>query len=264
MAAERRASPHQGEALEGMTGDEALQGVGRHYTALTDEQLVAALRRGDTQVLTEFVHRFQRIVLGQARRYGIPISERRAWVLELLHDVAMGLMRPGTPMPRSVRAYLVRASHHRWVDGCRTLARRRLPAEPESSAERTLDEAVVLESHSEYSYRSSRGPDWEAVALSPVLERLASTLEEGLTLEERRLLSWVSQDVPHHEIARVIGISRSGVAQRVRRLRARLYEAAKQHVFDADPGERAELMRFLRRTAVYHERDLACIEPERS
>lgn len=115
---------------------------------------------------------------------------------------------------------------------------------------------------SEYTLRSSSGPDWEEAPLAGALGRLANVLEGGASPEERRLLGWMSREVPHHEIARALGIGRSGASQRVRRLRARLLAAATRHACHMNAHDRAELLRFFRRTGAYDDAELAHLEVE--
>jgi DNA-directed RNA polymerase specialized sigma24 family protein len=223
---------------------------------LTDSEIVSRLRSGDMRVLGEFIFRFQSLVLGQARRYGIPADERRTWTLEILHDVALSLSRSESAPPRSVAAYLVRVAHHRWASLVRSRARERL-RRLRTMTDLGTAEAVCESAASEYSVRATRGPDWEERKLSPALERLAASLYERLVADERQLIGWMSRDVPHNEIAAALGMTRSGASQRVRRLRARLVEAARRYAAGLDPSERDEILRFFRRAEVADSTSLA-------
>ena len=69
--------------------------------------------------------------------------------------------------------------------------------------------------------------------------------------DERRLLSWVAQRTSFSTIARMLGEQRSAIVKRVTRLRARLIEAALRFGESLGASERAELVRFLRRTGAY-------------
>jgi RNA polymerase sigma factor (sigma-70 family) len=214
--------------------------------ALTEAELLARIRSGDTAVLAEFIFRYQGLVMGQARRFHVAPGERRTWSLEILHDVALALMRPRKGVPRSITAYLMRAAHNRWISDHRAVVRGR----PELAEHTPTDWEVhegALAGMSEYSRRALIGPDSESERPSAALERLSAALDRTLDDDERRLMAWVGRDIPQHEIAQAMRISREAVAQRIRRLRARLWESAAQHAATASPPERAELARFFHR-----------------
>jgi DNA-directed RNA polymerase specialized sigma24 family protein len=215
------------------------------FAALSDAQLVAALRRGELEVLGEFVFRFGRVVMGQARHFGIPSDERRAWAKELLYDVALRIGKPGTRVPEHIRAFLITAAHHKLVSELRADRRWGQQEDSIDAPPRPLDEQGLEGGCSEYSRRASGALGQESPPLSPLLQRLVNLVEEGLTAEEHRLLQLVLSDTPHREIARLFSISRSGVTHRVNRLFHRLQEAAKCHAFHASPRERAQLRRVL-------------------
>jgi hypothetical protein len=120
-----------------------------------------------------------------------------------------------------------------------------------------LDQRAVVSVCSEASVRSTYGPDWEPVALPAVLERLVSVFEEGISPEERQLLSWIGQRTSYTTVAEWLGISRPAAVKRVTRLRNRLIEAALRFGTSLDAAELSELARFLRRTGVVDEASLA-------
>lgn len=115
------------------------------------------------------------------------------------------------------------------------------------------DEAAVTELCSEGSLRDARGPGWDHPVLSPVLERLVSAFDEGINDDERRLLQWVAHQVSYTTISEWLGITRPAAVSRIQRLRARLIEAALRFGAGLDPADRAELVRFLRRSGAIAE-----------
>jgi DNA-directed RNA polymerase specialized sigma24 family protein len=225
---------------------------------LSDEDITSRLQAGDMRVLGEFIFRFQGIVLGQARRYGIPAEDRRNWTLEILHDVALAIARGSVRPPHVLSAYLVRSAHHRWASQARSRAREQQRVRDAETDAGSL-EAVCERASSSYTVRASRGPDWEEKPLSPAIQRLATTLVEGLTVDDRRLIGWVSRDVPHNEIASELGISRSAASQRVRRLRARLVESARRYADGLVAPDRDEINRFFRRAELPESRSLTVL-----
>jgi DNA-binding CsgD family transcriptional regulator len=84
-----------------------------------------------------------------------------------------------------------------------------------------------------------------------VLDGLVSAMEDALTPDERRLLSWVAQRMSFTTIARMLGEQRSTIVKRVTRLRTRLIDAALHFGTSLDAKERGQLIRFLRRTGAY-------------
>ena len=223
------------------TGDAEIES---RFAALSDAQLVAVLRRGELEALDEFVVRFQRVVMGQARHFGVPQEQRRAWAKDVLYDVALKIREPHARVPEHIRAYLAIAAHHKLVSERRADRRWGQQEDGIDAPPRPLDEQGLEGGCSEYSRRASGALDEES-PLSPALQRLANLVEEGLTAEDHRLLHLVLSHTPHREIARLFGITRSGVTHRINRLFDRLQEAARCHAFHASPRERAQLRRVL-------------------
>lgn len=233
-----------------MTSDDAEDEARAHYRALSDEELIRALRNDESPAFVEFVLRYQPALLAQARRAGIPRAERRDWVIDLLHDVALKLVSARQPIRRSLQAYLLAACRYRAVNQYRAAERRH---RQEAAAEIGVAEGdgrLLLDGCSQYSLRVSEGAADEAASLSPALHRLASMLDCRLTAEEQRILNWVSRCIPQREIAASLGISHMAAAQRIGRLRKRLREVAVRYAGTLRAEERAELYRFFRRSAV--------------
>jgi DNA-binding CsgD family transcriptional regulator len=223
----------------------------------SDRVLVDGLRARHPEAVEEFIRRFISLASRYARWLRIPATERNHWVADLLYDVAMTLGRGSAAPPGHLASYVAGA--------CRLRARHQLAVE--ASYRRRVVEALanihgegsefrqdaVMELCSEYSLRDARGPDWEPPPIAPVLERLVSAIEEGVTADERRVLQWLGDQVSYTEIAKRLGITRPAAVSRIQRLRARLIEAAFRFGSGLERGERAELVRFLRRAGVVSE-----------
>jgi CRP-like cAMP-binding protein len=224
--------------------------VQNRYREVGDAALVAAVRRGDAEAIDEFLERFQEVVMSQAKLVRVPAPEWRTWTADLLCDVVVGLVDKAGPSPRSIVAYLMTAARnkHRAALRQRLLRERRLDERATllAGAERVLETAC-----SEFSVRMTQGCDWEPAPLPPVLDRLVSAMEFAIGPDDRRLLSWVAQRTSFSTIARMLGEQRSTIVKRVTRLRARLIEAALRFGESLGAHERAELVRFLRRTGAY-------------
>lgn len=224
-----------------------------HYAALSDRALLDALRSRDGNAIEEFIRRYQALVLVQARRLRIAPEDRAHWAIEVLYQVATAIVRETASVPHSLGPYLVTACKRKafseWRD---RLTRERWEVQ---CADETggRNQRAVVSACSEAAIRSTYGPDWEPVRLPPVLERLVSVFEEGVSSDERQLLSWVGQRVPYSLVAEWLGISRAAAIKRVGRLRDRLIEAALRFGASLDAADVSELARFLRRTGVVEE-----------
>ncbi|MEP6731796.1 MAG: hypothetical protein ABJE10_14210 [bacterium] len=100
---------------------------------------------------------------------------------------------------------------------------------------------------SEANVRASHAPDYERSSFSAALNRLASTLSETLSVEERQLLVAVAESVPQREIAEWLGVSYTVARKRLERVRARLIDAATRYMSTLEPSDVRELQRFFRR-----------------
>lgn len=230
------------------------------WQTIGDRALVEALRAEVPGAIDEFVSRFESLVLRYARQFGIAEADRAHWAAELLYDVAMTLSRGVGEPPYHLGAYIAGA--------CRMHARRQRLRESKYEARvsealneiASSGERVVLELCSESSLQAASGPESERATLPPVLERLVSAFEEGISEEERLLLHWLSCQVSYTTIAAWLGSKRSTVFDRVRRLRERLIEAGFRFGGQLERSERLELTRFLRRTGRISEERIRQLE----
>ena len=223
----------------------------RRYEDLSDRALVDAMRALDQEALEEFMARFQHDVLLQARKLRVPFHERRHWVAELLYDVASSLCADERrTVPSSLRGYLITAAQHKAQAPRRQQAVRERHERELAADIGGIGERAVLSASSEHSIRATFGPGVEPPPLPPVLERLVSVFDEGISREERELLSWVGQRIPYRVMAEWLGIGRTAAVKRVTRLRARLLDAARRFGEGLDRAEWHEFERFLRRAGL--------------
>ena len=233
------------------TGVWKADGDGRE-SDLDEEALVRAMRRGEAAAFHTFVDRFHRVLVAYGRRLRLRDDERNELAYEVLDDVALELVASTTAPPRGLKLYLVAAFRHRFLNRWRAALRRsnavREGAEHANEGPDDHDERSAAGASQDL-LRASRGPDWEDASLSPILERLSTMLDEGLTSEERQLLVAISENVPQREIAEWLGVSHAAARKRLERLRVRLADAAARYAGSLDAEDARELERFFRRCA---------------
>jgi len=212
---------------------------------VTDDALIDAIRHGDPAAWGTYEARFRPILEAYARRSKIPRWEWPTCIAEVLEDEAFRFSRGDAPRPINLAAYLVTAVHHRYLrlkrsESCRE---RNYGA----ASEYRLGEWVVSSVCSEELLRTSRGPDVSPVVASDALGRLVGELRSGLTSEEESILVWVSERVPHAQIAAWLGTSYDACTKRIWRLCRRLRTESKDRSATYPAPERLEIERFLRR-----------------
>lgn len=237
----------------------------RHdWESVSDRSLVEALRARIPEAVDEFIRRFEPVAARYARASRVDTNERGHWASELLYEVAMTLTRSATGPPRHLGAYVTGACRFRVQEmrASEAAYRTRIGdalADVHNDTHR-LREVVVASLCSEYSLRDARGPDWEAPSLAPVLERLVTALDEGITPDERRLLKWLGDQISYTTIAEWLGITRPAAVSRIQRLRSRLIDAALRYGSALDRAERAEFARFLRRAGSIDEKRVVALQ----
>jgi hypothetical protein len=236
-------TPPAGENSSDAPNDRRPRRPKGNYVELGDAALIDAMRAGDERAIDEFIVRHERVVAQRAREAGILRRDyddaMRDVILEVGWLIVGRLIRP----TRGLEAYVVKCFFNRLAKDAE-----------ERKRQRRLHESAVLEVMSEYSVRSSHGPDWEVVPLPPPLERLASMIAEGLTAEEEQLLAWHSKYVPLREVASWLGISYANAGQRSWRLRHRLIAVAKECAPAFSREEWLEITKFFERCAVLYDR----------
>lgn len=216
---------------------------------MSERQLVWAMRAREPEAIQEFFARFHSGLRRLAQLYRVPPAERENCVVDFLNDAALELIESARPIPRKLAAYLAVSFRHRRQNALRADARAERRTGEATDESPASGEAAVFAVCSERALRASRGPGWEAPPLSGALERLARSIEEELSTDERLLLVWAGNSIPLRQVAEWLGIDRSAAKLRVWRLRARLHKAARAYVGTLAPAERAELERFFRRAA---------------
>jgi hypothetical protein len=232
--------------------------VQSRYKEANDDALIYAMRAGEEAAVSEFIERYQYLVLIQARRFRVPPDERQHWTAELLYDVSLALMRATRPAPTSLAAYLIAACRRKAMMGER--ARRSRMVREAAVVGDAGGERVVVAGCSEESLRQAQGLVSEAPSLPAVLQRLVATLDERMDPGERILVSWMGQRVPYATMAEWLGITRAAVIKRATRLRIKLLGMAFQFGQTLNRGDRRELVRFLRRTGALDAIALARLE----
>jgi hypothetical protein len=230
------------------------------WQVVSDRALVLELRRASVEAVDEFIRRFEPLVARYAQLLQVPPAERTHWVGELLYDVAITLGRGRGVLPRHLGAYVAGACK------MRVREQRAREATYRAGVHDALDEisgtgqkaAVGL--CSESSLRDARGPASELSALSPVLQRLVSAFEDGVTPEEHTLLRWLGGQISYTMIADWLGISRPAAVSRIQRLRVRLIKSALRFGAALDGNDRVEFLQFLRRTGAVGEEQILALE----
>ena len=214
---------------------------------LSDAELVAALERGHSTALDEFITRFSRLLFDRAHRLGISRLQCEDVVVRVIETLGQRVMLGEIRIQSSVAAYVVRSFQREFARSevrARTRARalRERLHDPAGTGERLVQGLC-----SEHALVSSRGPGWEPPPVSIAVERLASMIEDDLTADEERLLAWVSNEVDLGAIARELGLKYDTLAKRIRRLRERMRAAALRHAEHFGLEERRALVRFFTR-----------------
>jgi DNA-directed RNA polymerase specialized sigma24 family protein len=213
---------------------------------LSDSELVDALRRNEPRAYATFIARFRPALEAYARRANIPRWEWAECITELLSDEALRLAMTRREPPRNIAAYLVRAVRNKYLYTKRA-ASCRLRNHVAASVDR-FGERIIPSTCSDFARRMSAGPDAGSSSPPRIVARMMSDVSEGLSAEDRQLLTWVAEGITRGVIAEWMGISRDACAKRVWRLCRRLRADVVARSHHLDPRDRAELERFIRHT----------------
>lgn len=216
--------------------------------ALSDAVLVDAMRAGIPEAWTEFDARFRPLLERYAVRIGIPRWEWSCCITEVLDDEALRLIERSREMPQHLAAYLVRAVRNRHL-ALKRAAMRRDNRYAGAAAVEDSSEGSVAPLISEHTRRASEPPRVSEERHTPPtgVKRLAELLSERLSDEERQMLAWVAEGVPHRVIADWLGINREAAKKRIARLCRRLRGTATALSADLPPATRREIDRLLHR-----------------
>jgi DNA-directed RNA polymerase specialized sigma24 family protein len=205
------------------------------------------MRGGRDHACAEFDARFRPRLEAYARRVRIPRFEWDTCISEVLSDESFRFASGQRQLPASVSAYLIGAARNRFLRSRRAQeCRDRNHAA--ASTERT-GEWIVTTLCSENALRTSAGVDDQGPTSSEALRRLVADLCANLSDDERALLGWVSEGIPHRQIAKWLGMGYDACVKRAWRLARRLREQAAKRAALYDHEQRAEVERFLRRAA---------------
>lgn len=212
-----------------------------------DVELLTRVRRNDVRALREFAHRFEPILLDQARRLDVSKSERANVVTGFLDDILVKLAC--SPSPRSLPSFVVTSFRNCVTDLRREASLRERRAA--SQEDMVGIERVVMAGCSEFMLRAAEGPDVEyESAARPSGAELVRVLFAECSSEDRQLLVWSAHRVPLRESAEWLGISYDSVKQRLSRLRARLIRRSITHLSELPDSDRANLVRLFHRAGV--------------
>src|SRR5262245_16196167 len=213
---------------------------------VNDTTLLTAMRNGDALAWGIYEARFKPLLETYARRTKIPLWDWPICVVEVLEDEGLRLSS-GDACPVNLAAYLIAAVRHRYLrlkraESCRV-------KNYDAASEDRSGEWVVSSLCSEDALRTSRGPDGDARLMSAALRRLATELRAGLTTEEESILVWVSEQVPHAQIAEWLGVGYDACTKRIWRLCRRLRSETGARRATYSRAEQDEIDRFLRRAS---------------
>ena len=210
------------------------------WRARSDRELIVAMRADISAAFDEFVARYQPLLLARSRRFDIPQWEREDCVADVLESMMLRLLRPEVRAPKEMAAYLVRVVHNRLVD----ISKARAAQGAESH-----DTARLSDGAAESLVAAPDPLDTAASSLSPALKQLAQALVDPLTDEERQLIGWESNMIPHRTVAAWLGVGHAAATKRIWRLRTRLREVALRYSESLAPAERREILRVINRAA---------------
>jgi hypothetical protein len=213
--------------------------------ATSDAELIGLMQTRDRAAWSIFEARFKPILTAYARRAKIPPGDWPVCVFEVLEDEGLRLSARDTEPPINLAAYLIAAVRHRYLRVKRAQACR--DKNYDAAADDQSGEWVVASLCSEDALRASRGPGADTRDASTALRRLASELRAGLTIEEESILVWVSERVPHAQIATWLGMSYDACTKRIWRLCRRLRSETSARRASYSSAEQAEIDRFIRR-----------------
>lgn len=235
------------EDAGGRVGDDGVGARGRRRGGDVGRAIVAGMKRGEPGAFRAFVERYQRLLLHYARRAGIRGADADELVSTVIGDAAVSLLQEGTRAPGDVALYVIGAFRHRLFYEQRGEERReRLVRESLVEPAGEGDEPVAL--CSESALRASQGLEWEPAPPAAGLSYLSRMLSASLSDDERRMLTWESEDVPQREIAERLGISHAAARQRLKRLKERLRATAERYAAGLEGDSGRVVRRFLRRS----------------
>lgn len=214
------------------------------WRSRTDRELIVAMRTGTSAAFDEFIARYEPLLRSRTSRSSLPSWERDDCVADTLQSVILHLLRPDVRAPATMAAYLTRALHNRLADASRARCLRNAVEDSEADQVDPAMDHAAMSTMSRYSVEACAPADEARVSLPCGLEHLAAALVRPLTDEERLLISWEGNMIPHRTVAEWLGISRAAATKRIWRLRTRLREAAAAYARSLPPPEQVEVERY--------------------
>lgn len=194
--------------------------------AVTDRELVLALRRDEPLAWSEFADRASRILAATASRLRFSDDERSACGDELLARLAERLGDPSTAVPDHLPGYIASAAIHCRRETVRNLSRAASIRHRAALADTQLDlpeagqvVASVLSDHTRHVARGAA--DDTPSARTTISDIVARQLLNELREIDVQLLTWHAASVPHRTIGEWLGLSAATVAKRVQRIQRR-------------------------------------------
>lgn len=215
-------------------GPVSAQGMPQGSAAWSDEELVDRLMTGEDDAIREMNARYGPLLQRQAKRRGLDPVERREFIGDVLTDVVLHLMEPGTTRPARLRGYLVAIVDRRLID-----RHRRQVAAPSTVELDAPDDAEVAEA-------SERAPERD-VGPSSAARALATALEQAMDDADRELLLWLGERIAQRVIAEWLQMTDGALRTYVSRLRQRLREVARGYAAALPEHERAAVARYFDR-----------------
>jgi hypothetical protein len=211
---------------------------------VTDHQLIDRMRCGDLKSWGAYEARFRPILEAYARRAKIPQLDWPVCLTEVLEDEGIRLTRREAIAPVSLAAHLIAAVHDRYL----RLERANSCYERYHgvAGEFCSSGRVVTSRCSE---NASRDSDIPPAASTAALTKLLGDLRSGLTPEEEAMLVWLSEGVPHAQIAGWLGLSHDVCTKRIWRLRRRLRLELVSRAATYSSADQSEITRVMRRVS---------------
>lgn len=217
------------------------------YRDLDDRSLIDAMRRGDEHAIDEFIVRHQRLLYDRVRQWRVALGDVEDCITDVLEDVAVLIVNGRIRPTRSLAAYVVKVFRVKLAQRAKADGRQRQAEYDATEEAGGLGERAIASAVSEATLRASRGIEWEPLPIPGAIARLAAMLDEAVSEEERRILTWLSNFVAQRDICDWMGVTYAAGTQRIWRLRERLRATARQYVDRFDDVEQIELQHFFRR-----------------
>ena len=197
-------------------------------------ELVAGLRREETDAVREFVRRYMPVAQRMVRLGGVVAGDIESTALTVLDDVLIGLARQVEPRISDLEGYVVIA------------ARNHINAERKrEEGRRQGNEEQRLGDLPEEELEALAIP--ERIPCSTAVERVYADVIANLSAEERELLAYVMEHVPPRMIGDWMNIEHGTARQRIFRLKRDLRRLITQSAERLPDGDRRQIRAIIAR-----------------